>query len=97
MVIVASVAALACHARLSVQLCGESMKTHFKATCIIVLLSCFASPPVKAADGLTAGELYSFCISADQTESNAYRFYVLGIVQGSASVMAHTWTQRGGC
>ncbi len=29
------------------------MKTHFKATCIIVLLSCFASSPVKAADGLT--------------------------------------------
>ena len=58
------------------------MKTHFKATCIIVLLSCFASPPVKTADALTAGEPYSFCISADQTESNACRFYVLGIVQG---------------
>ena len=82
MVIVASVAALACHARLSVQLCGESMKTHFKATCMIVLLSCFASPPVKTADALTAGELYSSCISADQTESNACRFYILGIVQG---------------
>jgi hypothetical protein len=61
---------------------GESMKTHFKATCIIVLLSYFASSPVKAADGLTAGELYSFCISADQKELNACSFYVLGIVQG---------------
>ena len=58
------------------------MKTYFRATCIIVLLSCFASSPVKAADGLTAGELHSFCISAGQTELNACRFYVLGIVQG---------------
>src|SRR5216684_4016144 len=37
MVIVASVAALACHARLSVRLCGESMKTHFKACRFYVL------------------------------------------------------------
>jgi Rap1a immunity proteins len=58
------------------------MNAQLKTASILFLLSCFASPPVTAADGLTAGALYSSCVSADQAELNACRFYVLGLVQG---------------
>jgi hypothetical protein len=36
----------------------------------------------KADEEMTAGELFSFCTSADQVASAACRFYVLGVVQG---------------
>jgi hypothetical protein len=57
------------------------MKTQLKTACILVLVSCFASSPLKA-DELTAGELYSLCTSTDQNASAACRFFVLGVVQG---------------
>jgi Rap1a immunity proteins len=39
------------------------------------------STPATSAE-LTAGDLYSFCISKDEMVQTACRFYVLGVVQG---------------
>jgi len=47
----------------------------------IVLLVLLASP-VKAASEMTAGDLYSLCTSADESDLSACNFYVFGVVQG---------------
>jgi len=58
------------------------MRLDFKAAIILFLLSCAASTAAKADDEMTAGELYSFCTSADQLASTTCRFYIVGVVQG---------------
>ena len=47
----------------------------------IVLLVLLASP-AKAASEMTAGDLYSLCASADESDLSACNFYVFGVVQG---------------
>jgi hypothetical protein len=47
----------------------------------IVLLVLLASP-AKAASEMTAGDLYSLCTSADESDLSACNFYVFGVVQG---------------
>jgi hypothetical protein len=64
--------------------CGDTMelKLAIKTALVLLLISCFASSPVKADGELAGGDLYSYCVSTDQVASTACRFYVLGIVQG---------------
>jgi len=47
----------------------------------IVLLVLLASP-AKAASEMTAGDLYSLCTSADESDLSACNFYIFGVVQG---------------
>ena len=47
----------------------------------IVLLVLLASP-AKAASEMTAGDLYSLCTSADESDLSACNFYVFGVVRG---------------
>ena len=47
----------------------------------IVLLVLLASP-AKAASEMTAGDLYSLCTSAVESDLSACNFYVFGVVQG---------------
>jgi hypothetical protein len=49
----------------------------FLLTFVFLFIVCTAR-----ADGLTAGDLYSFCISNDKIVNGACRFFVLGVVQG---------------
>ena len=48
----------------------------------IVLLALLITSPAKAASEMTAGDLYSLCTSADESDLMACRFYVFGVVQG---------------
>src|SRR5271165_3276586 len=34
------------------------------------------------ADSLSAGQLYSFCVTKDEIAQTACRFYIMGVVQG---------------
>ena len=48
----------------------------------IVLLALLIASPAKAASEMTAGDLYSLCTSADESDLSACNFYVFGVVQG---------------
>jgi len=51
-----------------------------KALAIVLLV--LLPSPAKAASEMTAGDLYSLCTSADESDLSACNFYVFGVVQG---------------
>ena len=51
-----------------------------KALAIVLLV--LLPSPAKAASEMTAGDLYSLCTSADESDLSACNFYLFGVVQG---------------
>ena len=49
---------------------------------MLALLALLLASPAKAASEMTAGDLYSLCASADESDLSACNFYVFGVVQG---------------
>jgi hypothetical protein len=49
---------------------------------LLLTFICLFIVGAARADDLTAGDLYSFCISNDKMVNGACRFFILGVVQG---------------
>ena len=48
----------------------------------LAILALLLARPAMAAREMTAGDLYSLCTSADESDLSACNFYVFGAVQG---------------
>ena len=51
-------------------------------TATLALLALLLARPAMAASEMTAGDLYSLCTSADESDLSACNFYIFGVVQG---------------
>jgi hypothetical protein len=79
-------------------LARDAMREFWLGYLLTVLLAAVVFiTPLKAAEQMTAGELYSFCNSSDQAVKNVCRKYILGAVQGIALATAKANDKRTFC